>query len=220
VIGGSARARTCWPGAGAAYSAERRLHQDRRQRPSSNCEYVLGSRTSYVGQEVYLFPCRARHLLFGLKIRPVAPATYDDATRPLREAFWKEANSRPGNPPLDPNADWVDYELAGATGPADLLPRMVDCAEAGRARRGHLRLGPARHDRYRGTPRSCREILKARHAMHGRLQDASYAGLVETFNADRYNRNLSVPRTCCSARRWARTSTATTSPPTPTCSRS
>jgi putative ABC transport system ATP-binding protein len=28
--------------------------------------------------------------------------------------------------------------------------------------------------------------------MHGRLQDASYAGLVETFNAGRYNRNLSV----------------------------
>src|SRR5258707_926475 len=35
-------------------------------------------------------------------------------------------------------------------------------------------------------------ILKARHVLHGHLQDKSYAGLVETFSADHYNRNLSV----------------------------
>ena len=45
-------------------------------------EYVLGARTAYVGQETYLFPLSVRdNLLFGLKIRPVAPATYDDATQ-------------------------------------------------------------------------------------------------------------------------------------------
>src|SRR5438477_699615 len=36
------------------------------------------------------------------------------------------------------------------------------------------------------------KILKARHALHGRLQDSSYAGLVEPFNAEKYNKNLSV----------------------------
>jgi len=41
-------------------------------------------------------------------------------------------------------------------------------------------------------PDLAEKILTARHALHGRLQDASYAGLVEPFNADRYNRNLSV----------------------------
>ena len=45
-------------------------------------EYVLGARTAYVGQETYLFPLSVRdNLLFGLKIRPVAPATYDDASQ-------------------------------------------------------------------------------------------------------------------------------------------
>ena len=155
-------------------------------------EYVLGAHAAYVGQETYLFPLSVRdNLLFGLKIRPVAPAIYDDATRAEREAFWQET-ARAGNPVLDPRADWVDYAMAGATGPADLLPRMVDA----------LRLVELDEDTYglglRGTvdaaqrPDLAERILGARRALHGKLQDASYAGLVETFSADRYNRNLSV----------------------------
>ncbi len=41
-------------------------------------------------------------------------------------------------------------------------------------------------------PDLAEKILKARHALHGRLQDTSYAGLVEPFNAEKYNKNLSV----------------------------
>ncbi|MFO1079810.1 MAG: ABC transporter ATP-binding protein [Reyranellaceae bacterium] len=155
-------------------------------------EYLLGARLAYIGQETYLFPLSVRdNLLFGLKIRPVAPATYDDATRALREAFWKESE-RAGNPPLDPNADWIDYELAGATGPADLLPRIVETLKQVELDEDIYGLG------LRGTidaaarPDLAEKILKARHTLHGRLQDAAYAGLVEPFNADRYNRNLSV----------------------------
>ncbi len=155
-------------------------------------EYVLGARTSYVGQETYLFPVSVRdNLLFGLKIRPVTPATYDDAAAAEREQIRKEAE-RAGNPALDPNADWIDYELAGATGPADLLPRIVEVLKQVELDEDIYALG------LRGTvdptlrPDLAERILKARHELLGRLQDPSYAGLVETFNADRYNRNLSV----------------------------
>ena len=155
-------------------------------------EYVLGARTSYIGQETYLFPVSVRdNLLFGLKIRPVAPAKYDDRTKAEREQFWKEAE-RAGNPALDPTADWIDYELAGATGPADLLPRIVEVLKQVELDEDIYGLG------LRGTvdaalrPDLAERILKARHELHGRLQDPTYAGLVETFDADRYNRNLSV----------------------------
>jgi hypothetical protein len=41
-------------------------------------------------------------------------------------------------------------------------------------------------------PDLAEKILKVRHEMHGRLQDPAYAGLVEPFNVDKYNKNLSV----------------------------
>jgi len=155
-------------------------------------EYLLGSRTAYVGQETYLFPLSVRdNLLFGLKHRPIAPAKYDDAARMLREAFWTESE-RAGNPALDPNADWIDYELAGAAGPTDLLPCMVRTLKQVELDEDIYSLG------LRGTidadqrPDLAEKFLKARQALHGRLQDPAYAGLVEPFNAERYNRNLSV----------------------------
>ena len=41
-------------------------------------------------------------------------------------------------------------------------------------------------------PDLAEKILKVRHELHGRLQDPAYAGLVEPFNVDKYNKNLSV----------------------------
>ncbi|HZP98745.1 MAG TPA: ATP-binding cassette domain-containing protein, partial [Reyranella sp.] len=155
-------------------------------------EYVLGARTAYIGQDTYLFPQSVRdNLLFGLKHRPIAAATYDDSIRSARETFWKESE-RAGNPILDPNADWIDYELAGATGPADLLPCIVHALKQVEFDEDIYSLG------LRGTidanrrPDLAEKFLHARHAMHGRLQDAAYAGLVEPFNAEKYNKNLSV----------------------------
>ncbi len=155
-------------------------------------EYVLGARTAYIGQDTYLFPLSVRdNLLFGLKFRPVSPATYDDATRTLREAFWKES-ARSGNPPFDPNADWIDYELAGATGPADLLPRMVEALHQVEIDEDIYALGLNGSVDAAARPDLAEKILKARHTLHDRLQDKAYAGLVEPFNGDLYNKNLSV----------------------------
>jgi putative ABC transport system ATP-binding protein len=155
-------------------------------------EYVLGARTAYVGQETYLFPISVRdNLLFGLKHRPIAPAGYDDATRALREAFWRESE-RAGNPALDPNADWIDYQLAGATGPTDLLPCIVGVLKQVELDEDIYSLGLRGAIDAEKRPDLAEKILKARHELHGRLQDPAYAGLVEPFNAERYNRNLSV----------------------------
>jgi putative ABC transport system ATP-binding protein len=155
-------------------------------------EYVLGARTAYVGQETYLFPQSVRdNLLFGLKIRPIAPANYDEALKAEREAFWEES-VRAGNPPFDPHADWIDYELAGASGPADLLPRVVEVLKQVELDEDIYGLGLRGSIDASLRPDLAERFLKARHELHGRLKDPSYAGLIETFNADAYNRNLSV----------------------------
>lgn len=155
-------------------------------------EYVVGARCSYVGHETYLFPQSVRdNLLFGLKHRPVQRAKYDDAVRAVRETFWKESE-RAGNPPLDPNDDWVDYELAGATGPADLLPKIVEVLKQVDFDEEIYALGLQGSVDAQKRPDLAEKILKARHELHGRLQDPAYAGLIEPFNADKYAKNLSV----------------------------
>jgi putative ABC transport system ATP-binding protein len=155
-------------------------------------EYMLGARMAYVGQETYLFPLSVRdNLLFGLKHRPVAPGKYDNATRAVREAFWRESE-RAGNPPFDPMADWIDYELAGASGPQDLLPCIVATLKQVELDEDIYSLGLRGAIDAEKRPDLAEKILKARHALHGHLQDADYAGLVEPFNSERYNRNLSV----------------------------
>ncbi len=155
-------------------------------------EYVVGSRCAYVGHETYLFPQSVRdNLLFGLKHRPVAPATYDEALRSVRDEFWRESE-RAGNPVLDPNADWIDYELAGATCAADLLPMIVHTLKQVDLDEDIYSLGLRGSIDAQQRPDLAEKILKARHTLHGRLQDPAYAGLIEPFNADRYNKNLSV----------------------------
>ncbi|MBS0546352.1 MAG: ABC transporter ATP-binding protein [Proteobacteria bacterium] len=155
-------------------------------------EFLLGSRMAYIGQETYLFPQSVRdNLLFGLKHRPTTPATYEGELQTARELFWREAE-RSGNPVLDPNADWIDYELAGATGPADLLPCMVHALKQVELDDDIYSLGLRGAIDAGKRPDLADKILKARHALHGRLQAPENAGLIEPFNADKYNKNLSV----------------------------
>lgn len=108
------------------------------------------------------------------------------------------------------------YELAGATGPADLLPCMVRVLKQVDLDEDIYTLG------LRGTidaalrPDLAEKILKARHTLHEHLQDGTYAGLVEPFPRITTTRTCRSPKTCCSARRSASSSTATTSRPIPT----
>ncbi|MBL8674133.1 MAG: ATP-binding cassette domain-containing protein [Rhodospirillales bacterium] len=154
-------------------------------------ESTTGARIGYVGQDVYLFPVSVRdNLLYGLKRRP-APITYADDLAAARAAFVAESR-RAGNPIDDPQADWIDYDAAGATGPADIDARVAAA----------LRVVELEEDVYqfglRGTidpatrPAVVEAILKARAELHARLEAPGFAALVEPFDRDRYNRNMSV----------------------------
>ena len=154
-------------------------------------ESMFGSRTAYIGPETYLFPLSVReNLLFGLKQRPIRPAPYDEEMLRIREDFWREA-SRAGNPALDPNADWVDYDLAGATGPEDLLPCIVAALKQVELDGDIYQFG-LRGAIVGSRPKLTEGLLKARRLLHKRLSDPAYADLVERFDAEHYNKNLSL----------------------------
>jgi putative ABC transport system ATP-binding protein len=155
-------------------------------------EAITGRHIAYVASDSYLFPNSVReNLIYGLKHRPLRDAVQDDAVRRKRQLAILEAK-RAGNPPLDPAADWVDYEAAGATNAQDLLGKLLDVIAIVELDGDVYQFG------LRGTIDStarkdlAAEILKARRALHERLAEPSLAALVEPFDRDRYNKNMSL----------------------------
>jgi putative ABC transport system ATP-binding protein len=155
-------------------------------------EAFIGRRFGYAGPEAYLFPVSVRdNLLYGLKHAPLRPFNYDEAAQRQR-ALTDRESQRAGNPLLDIRADWIDYEAAGAKDMTELDQRIVET----------LGLIELEDDVYqfglRGTidvktqGELAERFVQARQALHSRLSDASLAGLVEQFDIDRYNKNMSV----------------------------
>ncbi|MGE0212841.1 MAG: ABC transporter transmembrane domain-containing protein [Parvibaculaceae bacterium] len=152
-------------------------------------EAVTGRRLSYVPAESPLVQGSVSdNLLYGLKHVPLRAATYDEAGQ--RQRAWDEHEAkRSGNTALDFNADWIDYEAAGADGPEALRERLKEVLAIVELDEDLLTLG------LRGTidPMTNEtlealavEIMKARHAVRERLGDKDYSGLVEVFDPERY----------------------------------
>jgi putative ABC transport system ATP-binding protein len=155
-------------------------------------EAVTGRSLGYAGPESYMFPVSVReNIIYGLKHAPLRPPVYDEAARREREAFDRET-LRAGNPVIDIAADWIDYESAGATDMNSLDDRIIEA----------LKLVEFEDDVYqfglRGTvdptvhSELAAKIVEARADLRHRLADPGLAILVEPFDVDRYNKNMSV----------------------------
>ena len=150
---------------------------------------VTGRRLAYIDQATHLFSGSVKdNLLYGLKHQP-PPET--GAAAEERLSFVAEAEQS-GNTASDLAADWIDYQAAGVVGP-DALPRRI--IEV-------LRAVELEDDIYgfglQGTidpalrPNLAASILEARSVLHERLQDPALKDLVESFDPERYNLNMSV----------------------------
>ncbi len=155
-------------------------------------ESVTGRRLTHVGYPAQIFTGTIEYnLLFGIKYRPVRPATIE----PRAKAQWQRERleaERSGNSPYDVEADWVDYQAAGINGP-DELPAVMESALA--------LVGMDRdvyHMGLRGSidaaarPQLAASVLEARRAMGERLQSSNLGRLVEVFDVDRYNTNATL----------------------------
>ena len=155
-------------------------------------ESVTGRATAYVGPATYLFPTSVRdNLLYGLRHYPLREATYEGDAAEERAFFEREA-ARTGSTLLDHNADWTDYRAAGATGPEDIEARILATLKVVELEETIFEFGlrsavdPAQNH---GLAES---VLRARAAMRTRLAAPGVQGLVEQFDAARYNRNATL----------------------------
>ena len=123
---------------------------------------------------------------------------------------------RAGNPAARPDADWSTTSWRAPPARTTRLPLHGAGAEDRRAGRGHLSPRPARRDRRQHAhPDLAEKTSRRGTSCTGGCRTPPMPGLVEPFKSTSTTRTCRSPRTCCSARRSARTSTATTSPPIP-----
>ncbi len=150
---------------------------------------VTGRRLSYVGQNAYHFAGSLRYnLLFGLKHRPVIDP---DPERAMSGVDLAETR-RSGNPLLDINADWVDYQAAGASGAEDINERLVEVLMVVGLEGDAYRFGLSGTVDPAAKPEVAEGILNARAALIERLAAGGNQDLVVRFEADQYNMNASV----------------------------
>ena len=155
-------------------------------------EAVTGRQMTYVGYPAQIFAGTiADNLFFGLRHRPVQPRELEGADAEMFKRELLEAE-RSGNSPFDPEADWIDYQAAGLSGPEEVVPAAVRALVMVRLDRDVYHMG------LRGTidpeaqPEVAAAVLEARHAMRERLQEPRFSRLVEVFDVDRYNTNATL----------------------------
>lgn len=153
-------------------------------------EATIGRRVSYVGQESYLYAgSLADNLFYGIKHRPIRDRIDADSHEVQRRQL---DSALSGNSPHDIHADWLDLDLAGVSDLPGLNARALSA----------LRIADLETDIYQlglqGTidPEQqadvAERVLAAREALRDRLQEDEYAQLVEVFDSERYNTNMTV----------------------------
>ena len=150
-------------------------------------EAVTGRRIAYVGPDTYLAPVSvAENLTYGLRHVPVDKAERSSQEQIERTNRLAEARLA-GNLELDPEADWIDYESAGATGPDDLGERILETLERVGLAEDIFEFGLKGTIDPAQNPDFAAAIVKARRALHSRLDTKPLSELVDPFDPERYN---------------------------------
>lgn len=150
---------------------------------------VTGRRLAYVGQHVPMVNGSIReNLFYPLRNRPLALGGRSGE----EERHARFEAERSGNTTSSPDDEWIDYAALGLAGPDDLSARGLEVLAFVDLESDIFGLGlrgtvdPATHSNV-----ACR-VLEARRAVRERLKSERYAELIEPFDRDTYNSNMSV----------------------------
>ncbi len=155
-------------------------------------ESITGRRMSYASADAYFFHGTLRdNLLYGLKHAPMRDPQYDG--KEALEAKWHaEEAIKAGNPTMDINSDWVDYQAAGATGPEDILTAIRPVLDAVLISQDILDLA------LRSTVNTSVHVTLAGHivdlrtALRKRMQESELGNIVVPFDFDAFNPQATV----------------------------
>jgi putative ABC transport system ATP-binding protein len=155
-------------------------------------EASLGRHLSYVADESFLFPLSIQdNVLYGLKHRPGQSAAVAEEDK--RQVAWRMAEAaRAGNPVLDVTADWIDYASIDIRDRLELAQRVTELLQVTELAGDVYSFGLRGFVDPQRDPEIARQFLEARRAIADRLREPRFASLVEPFDPERYNKNLSL----------------------------
>lgn len=155
-------------------------------------EAIIGQRFAYCGYDSYVFNTSvAENLLYGLKHQPVIAWERDLLQRPEREREIKAALAA-GNSADDPAGNWVDFERMGIEDSEEFEQRASTVLKVVQLEDDVFQQG------LRGTadidkrPELAAHILQVRQHLASELNKEEHSTLLESFDPELYNSNLSV----------------------------
>jgi len=155
-------------------------------------EAVTGRQIAYVGSETSLFSGTLRdNLLYGLKHHPTRAPDYDESGAAQWQRLRTEAE-RAGNSPLDIRADWIDYAGAGVEDEESMNARAIEVLSVVDMDDDIYQLGLQSSVDPDAVPELARGVLEARRTLRTKLADLRVEHLVDPFDRDAYNVNMTV----------------------------
>lgn len=153
---------------------------------------VTGRRIGYVGRQTFLGSGSIRDVLvYPLLSRPRNAADSDLNLAP-EQAKIRAETLRAGNSPYDIAADWIDYEAAGCHGAEELESRIIEVLRIVDLDQEVYEIGLRRAISPSKHPELAAKLIEARRIFHERLRAAKRTPLIESFDANTYNRQASV----------------------------
>jgi putative ABC transport system ATP-binding protein len=155
-------------------------------------EAITGRRISYAsGEPFFLHGSLMDNLLYGLKHAPQISAAPDSEDQAEWEKYAEEAR-KAGNVDFLPHGDWVDYQAIGATGPFDLLEKILPVLDAVQISDDIFGLALRSTVNIETYPVIGDRIVELRRSLRERLAVEQLEDLLVPFDFDHYNIQASV----------------------------
>ncbi len=155
-------------------------------------EAIIGQQIAYSGSDSHVFNCSLTdNLLYGLKHHRVPE--WDTPNLDVSEHKKREKESlASANSVDDPHANWIDYRASGASDPESfkkLINRILETMEIDDEA---FELGLTEIADLKRHPKLADQVLQIRKDISSKLAKPENAELVEFFDIEKYNTNLSV----------------------------
>ena len=153
-------------------------------------ESLTGRRIGYAAQNAYLFNGTVRdNLLYPLKNRPIADPLLKESDDRIKQ---RDLALGAGNSTYSIEDNWVDYTSLGVSDDNEINQRIYEILSMVEFDDEVYQFGLLSQVEEKHNTDLTRRIMLAREQLHDRLTLPNYARLVEQFDQDKYNSNLSV----------------------------